>query len=122
MSKKPKTKVTCKWCGVTLSPTHTGPCPKCGKLGKKISLTLTETIGFKDSLKWEKQREFFEQNPKIKWLIVAITIGSPFVGLVMAGLLGVVIGLVLGVLSYLLGPYAVVKVREIERGGARAQH
>jgi len=116
MSKKPK--VTCKWCGATLSPTHTGPCPKCGKVGKKISLTLTETLTFKDSLNWESRREFFEGNPKIKWLIIAITIGSPFLGLVIVGLLGVVIGLVLGIVSYLLGPYAVTKVREIERGSA----
>lgn len=118
MCEKPKTKVTCKWCGATLSPTHTGPCPKCGKLGKKISLILTETLGLKDSIKWEKRREFFEENPKIKWLIIAITIGSPFLGLVLFGIVGVVIGLVLGGLSYLLGPYAVTKVREIERGSA----
>ncbi len=42
--------------------------------------------------------------------------GSPFLGLIFSGAVGVIIGLILGVLAYLLGPYAVTRVREIERG------
>lgn len=118
MSKKPKSKAVCEWCGATLSSDHIGPCPKCGKLGKKISTTITENFCLKDSLNWKKRREFFEQNTKIKWLIIAITIGSPIVGFFVIGLIGVVIGLALGIISYALGPYAVIKVREIERGNS----
>ena len=87
-------------------------------MGKKISLTITETLGLKDSVNWERRREFFEENPKIKWLIRAITVGSPFLGLVFLGFVGLVLGLILRILSYWLGPYAVTKVREIERGSA----
>ena len=82
-------------------------------------MTLRASVIATDSVTWETRREFFEQNPKIKWLIIAITIGSPFVGLVFVGVLGLVIGFVLGFLSYLLRPYAVTKVREIERGSAK---
>jgi purine-cytosine permease-like protein len=95
---------------------YTGPCPKCGNLAKNKSKTLIDYIAFKDSLNWEKRREFFEGNRKIKWLIIAITFGWPIGGFFVGGLIGVAVGLALGFISYLLGPSAVIKVREIERG------
>lgn len=118
MNEDAKVTATCKWCGASLSPTNTGPCPKCGKEGKKIAVEIKETIRLKASLNWERRREFFEANPKIKWLIIAITFGSPSLGLILSGLVGLVIGLSLGLLSYWLGPLAVTKVREIERGSS----
>lgn len=75
-------------------------------------------MGIKDSSNWEKRREFCEQNTAIKWLIIAITIGAPIVGFFVIGLIGVIVGFVLGIISYFLGPYAVIKVREIERGSS----
>ena len=62
MKEDGKVTATCKWCGTSLSPTHTGPCPKCGKEGKIIAVEIKETIRLKDSLNWERQREFFERN------------------------------------------------------------
>ena len=118
MNKDVKVTATCKWCGSSLSPTHTGPCPKCGKEGKKSTVKIKGTIGFKGSLNWESRREFCEANPKIKWLIIAITFGSPLLGFVLSGLVGFVIGLFFGFFSYWLGPLAVTKVREIERGSS----
>ena len=118
MKEDGKETATCKWCGTSLSPTHTGPCPKCGKEGKIIAVEINKTIEFKGSLNWERQREFFEKNPKIKWLIIAITLGYPILGSILSGLVGLITGLFLGLLSYLLGPLAVTKVREIERGNS----
>ena len=118
MKEDGKVTATCKWCGTSLSPTHTGPCPKCGKEGKIIAVEIKETIRLKDSLNWERQREFFERNPKIKWLIIAIIFGSPLLGLILSGLVGFVTGFFLGLLSCLLGLLAVTKVREIERGSS----
>ena len=106
----------CKKCGWILSPTSVGHCPNCGNRGKVIIAEVTDTVKVKDS--WESRREFFERNPKIMWLIIAITLSSPLLGLILSGLVGLIIGLFLGFLSYLLGPLAVTKVREIERGSS----
>ena len=118
MNKDVKMTTTCKWCGSSLEPTHTGPCPKCGKEGKNSTVKIKETIGFKGLLNWESRREFCETNPKIKWLIIAIAFVSPLLGFILSGLVGVVIGLFFGFLSYWLGPLAVTKVREIKRGSS----
>ena len=118
MKEDGKETATCKWCGTSLSPTHTGPCPKCGKEGKIIAVEINKTIGFKGSLNWERQREFFEKNPKIMWLTIAITFGSSILGSILSGLVGFVTGFFLGLLSCLLGLLAVTKVREIERGSS----
>jgi len=116
MNTNTKVAATCKWCDTSLSPSHTGICPKCGKEGKNIVAEINETVVLSNSLNWKRQREFFEENPKIKWLIITIALVSPILGLVFSGISGFVIGLVLGLLSYLLGPRAVTKVREIEQG------
>jgi len=112
MNKNAETK-TCRWCGVSLSPNHTGPCPECGKEGTITNLSLTLTAKFKESLNLETRREFYEEKTKIKWVIYALTFGSPVLGWVLTGLAGFIIGIILGFFSYLLGP-AVIKVQEIE--------
>ncbi len=105
---------TCQSCGATLSRTHSGPCPGCGKVGMHIAMHLNEgPMPFKDALAGERRAEFLEENPRIKWLLRTISFGSPLVGLIFAGAVGVLIGLGLGLVSHLLGPYAVIKVREI---------
>jgi len=114
----------CEWCGESLSPSHKGPCPKCGKevkgkniigiVNEKVSLHEKITkITIKESLKREFRREFYEKNPIIKWLVFVIDFGSPFLGLILKGWVGVIVGLVFASLSHLLAPYAVIKVREI---------
>lgn len=115
MSKNKKTNATCQRCGVSLPPTHTGPCPKCGKEGKIVTVELKETLRVKDFLSWERRREFFEKNLKIKWLIIVISFASPLLGLFLSGIVGLIIGFAFSILLYLLGPIAVTKVREIER-------
>jgi hypothetical protein len=50
--------------------------------------------------------------------VIAITILSPFLGFVLVGPLGVVVGLALGGLAYYLGPKAITKVIEIKRDHA----
>ena len=116
MNKNIKVTITCKWFGSPLSTTHTGPCPKCRKEGANGFIDAKETLGIRDSLKWESRREFNETNPKINLLIIVITLGSPLLGFIICGFVGVVIGLFFGVLSYWLGPRAVTKVREIKQG------
>ncbi len=103
----------CKWCGESLSPSHKGPCPKCGKVGKKIYVTLHGKITFKGSLERELRREFYKENPKIKWLVIAIEVVAFILGLILRGLLGAIVSAFFVILSHKLAPYAVIKVREI---------
>ena len=108
---------TCRWCGASLLPGHAGPCPNCGKEGKKIVKVIKEEIQLRDSVSGtlERRREFLEQNPKVKWLLIVIDFGGPFLGLFFGGMPGLVVGLVLAAVSHLLGPLAMIKVIEIER-------
>jgi hypothetical protein len=66
--------------------------------------------------KWQHTREYYDKHPVPLTLVIAITLGSPFLGLVLAGWAGVIIGLVVSVISLLLGFFAVTKVREIREG------
>jgi len=118
MNKNIKVSKICKWCNSPLPLNYTGPCPVCGKEGSKGTVEAKENIVVKSSLKWVSLREFYETNPKIKWVLIAITIGSPLLGLIFYGLVGVIIGLFFGFLSSWLGPHAVTKVREIMRGSS----
>jgi len=110
-------RVECVHCGSVLSDGHTSPCPVCGKKGRKISVGIAEEIDVASHVTWEKRREFYEKKPWALAAVIAITLGAPFLGLVLLGWAGVIAGLVLGGAAYWIGPFAVTKVREIERGG-----
>jgi hypothetical protein len=92
------------------------PCPRCGGKNRIMSPSVHENIGLSDSVGWKSRREFYEKNRALLWVIVAVTVISPFLGLLLAGIPGVIVGLLLGGASYLLGPHAATKVREMERG------
>ncbi|WP_147094498.1 hypothetical protein [Nitrosococcus oceani] len=109
--------VECAYCGAVLPDGHTSPCPQCGKKGRKISVSVAEEINVAEKVTWEKRREFYEKHPLAWATVIAITIGAPFLGLFLAGWAGVIAGLALGGIAYWIGPIAVTKVREIERGG-----
>jgi hypothetical protein len=101
-----------------LSPEHTGTCPSCGKEGKNLSLALRDTIHLTSSLTWETRKEYYQNHRRVLGAVITITVLSPFLGLVLVGPLGVVVGLALGGLAYYLGPKAITKVIEIRRGHA----
>lgn len=108
----------CKWCGNPLPASYIGPCPKCGKKGKNISAVFNETISLSDSFNWELKRQYFEGHPKVKLIVFVITFGAPFLGLIFSRVVGVTVGLVFAIISYIFGPYAVTKVEKIKRGGS----
>ncbi len=75
--------------------------------GELVITPLSPTI--------ETRREFYEKNPKIKFVVLTIAVLSPFLGLLVSGVVGLTIGLLLSLISYLLSPRAVTKIREIQR-------
>ena len=114
------TKVTqqyrCAHCHESLSRNHTGPCPKCGKEGREISVVATDTIELSDSTRWQTRREYYHKNPKVLAVVIGITFASPLLGLVVAGWVGVVIGLALSGVAIWIGPWASTKIIEIHHG------
>lgn len=81
-----------------------------------MSASIHEGVIVSDQWAWQTTREFYQKNKPVLAFTIAITIASAFVGLFFAGLPGVIVGLVLGAISSLLGPRAVTKVREIKSG------
>jgi hypothetical protein len=108
--------VRCSACGQTLALDHQGACPSCGGTSKTHDVHLTDTIHLSSSLTWQHTREWYEKHPVLLPIVIAITVASPFLGLLLAGWIGVAVGLGIGVVTFLLGLRAVTKVREIREG------
>jgi len=70
-------------------------------------------------LSWERRREFWEVNWPWLILVGAISVTSPFIGLLIVGAWGVVVGFFIGIVEFVVGAYAIGKVREITRGGSK---
>lgn len=111
---EPTVTAMCSGCGNRLPPNHTGTCPNCGKEGKAVSVVLAENV--RVTARCQSTREFYEKNPTALWVVVILTVVSPMIGYFVTGLAGVLVGLILGVLSYYVGAIAVTKVREIRQG------
>ncbi len=116
MNNKYQQTTRCSACGELFPLNHVGPCPKCGDTRKTHDLHIWDTIRLNDSFAWQHIREYYERHWVPLLLVFAITVGSPFLGLVLAGGLGVVVGLVIGVVTFVFGLLAVAKVREIQKG------
>jgi hypothetical protein len=86
-------------------------------MGKDVEVKLTgvEARGEIGRISWTKTREYWEKRPFVILLVVALTFGSPLVGLFLGGLVGVVVGLVVSLLSLALGFVAITKVRDVTR-------
>jgi hypothetical protein len=108
----------CRECGSIMDAHTATPCLACGQLGTKlVDIRSTATVRVSARVFWEQRREFLETNKKLRFVLNVITFLSPPVGLIVQGSWGFVVGMVLAVVSYVLGPYAVMKVREIRYGG-----
>jgi hypothetical protein len=57
-----------------------------------------------------------KKHPKWAALVVAITGISSLLGMIPLGIWGVILGLMLGVISYYVGPKAETKVKEVRYG------
>ena len=56
--------------------------------------------------------EYVKRKPLLLTLLIVLTFGGPFLGLVLAGVLGVISGLVLAGACWVLGPHATERVIE----------
>ena len=106
----------CTHCSQELEADHTGPCPVCGKSGRSVPIGTAISYESAGSISWSKRKEYLEKSPKIHAIVLALTFGAPFLGFVLSGSIGVFVGIILAAAAYFLGPLAVMKVKEIERG------
>ena len=95
------------------------PCPDCGSLRRLAEVSGSATVGTRATIAWTKIHEEVERSSP--WLLgsLALTVASSFVGLVLGGLPGLLVGLGLGLVSFPTGLRAATRVREIEHGGQR---
>lgn len=113
-SKSQSTK--CSGCGLPLFDECDLPCPACGDTRRTTEHQVEDLVHFHDSVAWQQVREYYEHHPFLLPLVVVITIGAPFLGLILAGWLGIVVGLAVGIATFFLGLRAVTTVREIREG------
>lgn len=57
-----------------------------------------------DSFSAESRRAFYEAHPSIALFLLVVVCAAPFAGLWVAGLLGVVIGVLVSAAAYILTP------------------
>jgi len=116
MGKATHDSVKCSGCGYMLSLDHSGPCPRCGDIRKTHDVHIEETLHLEGSMHWQHVREYYEKHQVLLAVVIIVTVGSPFLGLVLAGWIGVAVGLLIGATALVVGFRAVTKVREIREG------
>jgi hypothetical protein len=80
-----------------------------------LSASFRGEGGFSASSTWQHIREYYKKKPALLALVIVLTFGSPFLGLVLAEWAGVIVGLVVSGITLYLGFRAVITVREIEK-------
>lgn len=60
--------------------------------------------GSRDLFSAESRRRFYEAHPSIALFMLVVVLMAPFAGLYVAGLLGVVIGVLVSAAAYVLTP------------------
>ena len=113
--------IKCDNCGVFLNedPSESSekrkPCPNCGSKGRIFTGVVNEPVTIKETIDLSKIRQFFMFNRRAIVGLVVITLASPFVCSILPGLLGVLVSFLLGVIGIVVGCFAILRIREIER-------
>ena len=106
----------CNACGTSLAIDSSGPCPKCGKVGTKVIYTILEgTLSFTGALDKAKIRKSLSFNVYAIGLLILISLISPLTGIILPGCRGITASYGLSIIGFVVGCFAINKVREIER-------
>lgn len=108
----------CKHCKAELPISHDGPCPECGGTGKNAILNAQSGVLSISgtTAKLTRIREYYEKKPLALGALIMIGVGAPILGHYVAGLPGVIVGLLFSALSFSIGLRAITRVKEINRG------
>ena len=98
----------CTACGQPLPMEHQGPCPNCGSERHRIVVPVGLAVEANAAahVTWEKRsiREYYERHPMTLVALIVLTLAASLVGLFLAGPVGVIVALLLGVLGLAVGP------------------
>lgn len=87
-----------------------------GSLAPNVTVKQTgvKARGETGCLSWTKAREYWEKRPLLLLGVILLTLGSPFLGLIFGGW-SVVVGLLVRIVTFVGGLFAISRVREITR-------
>jgi len=103
----------CQHCHKELPPSHTGPCPHCGKTGKDCKVTLWTTIGLVASISAQKVHKYKKRHPRFIVISAVLTVVALILGYLLGNFVGLLIGIIVAILNWWLTPYAIETVVEI---------
>lgn len=96
---------TCIHCELNRGPRDIGPCPRCGRTGRRINVTINEPpIRVTDRISISRTRQYYEKNPKLTGVLIAIWLGGIIVGYFVGGTLGGFFGGLIGSIAFVLPP------------------
>ncbi len=110
-----KSSTYCNGCKKQLVSNSQAPCPYCGSLKKDQRVEVEELVLVSDAggVLLKTRKEYYNENPILKWIVIIITLVAVFIGAVGGGLVGLIFGLILGIISYFLSPFVREKIIEI---------
>ena len=112
-------KCWCKHCKAELSPSHTGPCPKCGKLGKDCKATFTANLIAAVSVSAQHVHKYTKKHPRFIAISIAVTATAIILGYRLGGLCGLLIGIIAAILNWWLTPRAIQTIQETRHYGEK---
>jgi len=77
----------------------------------EYKVSLKETIHVSDSLLTTK--EYYQKYPKLIVINIIVILLSSILGFFITGVIGIIIGIAIGILSFLYLPSGITKVKEI---------
>lgn len=79
---------------------------------------MVSTVALSAVLSCKSTREFWRRHRAVQGLLLLLIALDVVLGLALLAEVAAVVGIILGLLGYFLGPYAVIKVREIRSGSS----
>ncbi len=70
-----KVRCWCQHCQKELPPSHTGPCPHCGKTGKNCKVEMRATVGIKSTLSAIHEAHFSDRSFNILSILLTLFFG-----------------------------------------------
>ncbi len=70
-----KVRCWCQHCQKELPPSHTGPCPHCGKTGKNCKVEMRANVGIKSTLSAVHEAHFSDRSFNILSILLTLFFG-----------------------------------------------
>ena len=106
----------CSRCRFPRGPQDIGPCPRCGNVGRDLVGVVNETLEIREQRRWAQERDFVRNHRGYHLLNLLVIIVVPTLGNFLGQSIGLILGIMISLLAYVLIPPAVIRIRERTRG------